>query len=272
MKTVNTILSKIFIVVMAIITLFPFVYMILSSLMTYQEATSIPPTLIPEHFQWNNFALAMEQAPFVRYFFNTIFVSGVTTLGVLVTSVLAAFALVKLEFKFKNLLVMIMAALLMVPYEVTVFTNYQTIAQLNLLDTYTALIIPSLASIFYIFYLKEYLTSIPISYYKAAKVDGCSDLEFIRRILIPLAKPSLFTMGILSFINGWNAFLWPILVTNTKELRLLSNGLSSFASESGTAVQLQMAASTIAIVPILILYLIFRKQIIRGVVKSGVKG
>ena len=272
MKKVNLLLSKTFIVIMALITLFPFVYMILASLMTFQEATSLPPTLFPKKFQWGNFALAMEQAPFVRYFFNTIIVAGLSTVGTIVTSILAGFALVKLEFKHKNLLVMGMAALLMVPYEVTVFTNYQTIAQLGLLDTYTALIVPSLASIFYIFYLKEYLTSIPISYYKAAKVDGCTDLEFIRRILIPLAKPSLFTMGILSFINGWNSFLWPILVTNSKEMRLLSNGLSSFATESGTNVQLQMAASTIAIVPILILYLVFRKQIIRGVVKSGVKG
>lgn len=272
MKKVNLVLSKTFIVLMAIITLFPFVYMILSSLMTYQEATSIPPTLFPKEFQWNNFSIAMEQAPFVRYFFNTIFVSGISTIGTVITSILASFALVKLEFKYKNILVLGMAALLMVPYEVTVFTNYQTIAQFGLLDTYTALIIPSLASVFYIFYLKEYLTSIPISYYKAAKVDGCSDLEFVKRILIPLAKPALFTMGILSFINGWNSFLWPILITNSKEMRLLSNGLSSFATESGTNVQLQMAASTIAIVPILILYLIFRKQIIRGVVKSGVKG
>lgn len=272
MKKINGILTKTFILIMAIITLFPFVYMILSSFMTYQEATSIPPTLFPEKFQWQNFSLAMEQAPFVRYFFNTILVSGISTLGVIITSVLSSFALVKLEFRFKNVLVIGMAALLMVPYEVTVFTNYQTIAKMGLLDTYTALIIPSVASIFYIFYLKEYLTSIPLSYYKAAKVDGCSDLEFIRRILIPLTKPALFTVGILSFINGWNSFLWPILVTNSKEMRLLSNGLSAFATESGTSVQLQMAASTIAIVPILVLYLIFRKQIIRGVVKSGVKG
>lgn len=272
MKKINSVLSKTFIVIMAIITLFPFIYMISSSLMTFQEATSIPPKLFPDKLQWNNFALAMEQAPFVRYFFNTILVAGLSTLGTILTSILAAFALVKLEFRFKNVLVMGMVALLMVPYEVVVFTNYQTIASLGLLDTYAALIIPSLASVFYIFYLKEYLTSIPVSYYKAAKVDGCSDLEFIRKILIPLAKPSLFTMGILSFINGWNSFLWPILVTNSKEMRMLSNGLSSFATESGTSVQLQMAASTIAIVPILILYLIFRKQIIRGVVKSGVKG
>ena len=272
MKKLYSFLSYTFIIIMSFITLFPFVYMILSSLMTFQEATSIPPTLFPKNFQWQNFGLAMQQAPFVRYFFNTIFVAGISTLGTIVTSVLAAFALVKLEFKFKGPLVLGMVALLMVPYEVVVFTNYQTIAKLGLLDTYTALIVPSLASVFYIFYLKEYLSSIPISYYKAAKVDGCSDLEFITKILVPLGKPAIFTMGILSFINGWNAFLWPILVTNTKEMRLLSNGLSAFATESGTNVQLQMAASTITIVPILIVYFIFRKQIIGGVVKSGVKG
>ena len=163
MKKVNGFLSKGFIAIMAVITLFPFVYMILASLMTFQEATSIPPTLIPKVPQWHNFVLAMKQAPFVRYFFNTIFVSGVSTIGTLITSILAGFALVKLEFKYKNVLVMAMAALLMVPYEVTVFTNYQTIAKLGLLDTYSALIVPSLASIFYIFYLKNYLTSIPIS-------------------------------------------------------------------------------------------------------------
>ena len=209
----------------------------------------------------------MKQAPFARYFLNTIFVAGISTLGTLITSVLAAFALVKLEFKFKNILSGALVTLLMVPYEVTVFTNYQTIARLGLLDTYTALIVPSLA-----FYLRGYVSSIPMSYYKAAKVDGCSDLEFITRILVPLIKPSLFTMGILSFIGGWNSFLWPILVTNSKEMRLLSNGLSAFATESGTNVQLQMAASTIAIVPILIIYLIFRKEIIKGVASSGIKG
>lgn len=272
MKKTNSVISKIFIVIMAIITVFPFIYMLLASVMTFQEATSVPPTFIPEKIQWGNFTEAMKQAPFVRYFFNTVLVAGLSTIGTIVTSVLAAFAFVKLDFKGKEALLIGMAALLMVPYEVVVFTNYQTMASLNLLDTYTALILPSLASVFYIFYLKEYLSSIPISYYKAAKVDGCSDLEFIRRILIPLAKPSLFTMGLLSFISGWNSFLWPILATNSKEMRLLSNGLSSFATESGTDVQLQMAASAIAIVPILIIYFIFRKQIIRGVVKSGVKG
>ena len=272
MKHVSLFLSKTFIAIMAMITLFPFVYMILASFMTFQEATSIPPTLFPADLNWNNFVEAFETAPFARYFINTIIVASLSTMCTLATTIYAAFAFVKYEFKGKGIVLMLMAALLMVPYEVTVFTNFQTIAKLGLLDTYAALILPSMASIFYIFYLKEYLTSIPTSYYKAAKVDGCGDLEYIRKVMIPLAKPALFTMGILSFIGGWNSFLWPILVTNTKDMRLLSNGLSAFATESGTAVHLQMAASTIAIVPILILYLIFKKQIIRGVVKSGVKG
>lgn len=269
---ISDLIAKIFILIMALITLFPFIYMILSSLMTYQEATSIPPTLIPSALHFENYSQAMSKAPFSRYFINTIITALSTTLATLLTSIFAAFALVKLEFKGKDILTMIMAALLMVPYEITVFTNYQTIAKLGLLNTYSALIIPHLASIFFIFYLRGYLTNIPISYYKAAKVDGCGDLEFIWRIMIPMAKPALFTMGILNFISGWNSFLWPILVTNSKNMRLISNGLSAFTSESGTAVHLQMAASTITILPILILYLIFRKQIMKGVGSSGIKG
>ena len=271
MKKIN-LFTKITLTLLAIMTLFPFVYMILSSLMSFQEATSIPPTLIPKKVLFSNYVQAMRAAPFARYFLNTIFTALTTTIGTLTTTVLAAFALVKLQFKGKNIVVLFMAALLMVPYEITVFTNYQTIAKLGMLDTYWALIIPHMASIFYIFYLKGYLESMPLSYYKAAKVDGASDLEFIVRILVPISKPALFTMGILSFISGWNSFLWPILVTNSKNMRLISNGLSAFSSESGTAVQLQMAASTITIIPIFILYFIFRNQIMRGVSRSGLKG
>lgn len=271
MKKIN-LFTRITMVILAIITLFPFVYMILSSLMSFQEATSIPPTLIPKKLLFSNYIEAMKAAPFARYFLNTIFTSLSTTIGTLITTVLAAFALVKLQFKGKNIVTLFMAALLMVPYEITVFTNYQTIAKLGMLDTYWALIIPHMASIFYIFYLKGYLESMPLSYYKAAKVDGASDLEFIIKILVPISKPALFTMGILSFISGWNSFLWPILVTNSRNMRLISNGLSAFSSESGTAVQLQMAASTTTIIPIFVLYFIFRNQIMRGVSRSGLKG
>lgn len=264
--------SYTFVIIMAVITLFPFIYMLLASLMTFQEATSIPPTIIPENLQFNNFTEALEAAPFVRYFFNTVFVSGINTIGTLITTLLAAFALNFMDFRFKKTLQLLFIALLMIPFEVVVFTNFRTIAQLGMLDTYRALILPFMASVFYLFYLREYLTSIPQAYYKAAKVDGCGDFEFILKILLPMSKSALFTIGLLNFITGWNSFLWPILVTNSREMRLISNGLSAFATETGTAVHLQMAASSITIIPILILYFIFRKQIIKGVSRSGIKG
>lgn len=272
MKKISDTLLKVFLIIMAIITLFPFIYMILASLMTFQEAISIPPTLLPKALQFENYNTAVKMAPFGRYFINTVFTALSTTTLTLITTILAGFALVSLNFKGKDLLTLFMASLLMVPYEITVFTNFQTIAKLGLIDTYLALILPHMASIFYIFYIKGYLESIPKSYYMAAKVDGCSDFEYITRIMIPMAKPALLTMSILNFIAGWNSFLWPILVTNSKEMRLISNGLSVFTSESGSHVHLQMAASTIAIVPILVLYLFFRKQIMRGVGSSGLKG
>ncbi|EOI17863.1 ABC transporter permease [Enterococcus faecalis EnGen0248] len=226
MKKVLTIIAFVFLGILAVITLFPFVYMILAGLMSYSEATSMPPTMFPKQPQWQNYTEVFQKAPFLRYFLNTVFVSGVTTIATVVTAVLA----------------------------------------------YSALIIPFLTSIFYIYYLNGYLKGIPDTFYKAAKIDGASDLEYIWRILVPMSKPALVTVGILTFISSWNSFLWPLLVTNEKKYRLLNNGLSAFATESGSDVHLQMAAATLTVIPILIIYLIFRKEIIRGVAKNGIKG
>lgn len=272
MRKILKVISYIFVIFMAVITLFPFLYMISSALMSFGEVTAIPPKLLPASPQLSNFREAMKAAPFARYFVNTVFVSLVNTLGTLATTVLAAFALSFLNFRGKKFLENFMLALLMVPFEIIIFTNYSTIAKLGLLDTYLALIIPFMASVFYIFYLKEFLRSVPMEFYNAAKVDGASDFEFIRRVMVPMCKQNLFTIGLLNFITGWNSFLWPILVTNTKNMRLISNGLSAFATEAGQLIHLQMAASSITILPILILYLIFRKQILRGVAFGGIKG
>ncbi|MFV0379256.1 MAG: carbohydrate ABC transporter permease [Anaerorhabdus sp.] len=272
MRKTSDILIHIFIIVMAFITLFPFAYMIISSLMTFQESISIPPRLFPADMQWSNYLEVLKRAPFARYFFNTTVVALASTTGVLITTTLAAFALVMLDFKYKNLVVFGLISLLMIPFEAIVFTNYQTIVSLGLIDDYAALIIPFLASVFYMYYLKQYMESIPNSYYRAAKIDGCSNIEFIIKVLIPIIKPALVTVGLLSFISSWNSFLWPLLVTNSTNMRLLNNGLSAFATEAGAEVQLQMAASTITIVPVMIIYFIFRKQIINGVTKNGLKG
>ena len=153
MKKVVTGLSLLFIGILGIVTIFPFIYMILAGLMTYSEATSIPPTILPTSFQWGNYTEVFEKAPFLRYFFNTVFVSLVTTIATVITSVLAAFALTSLEFRFKKLIIGIMISLLMVPYESIIFTNYNTISRMGLLNSYGALIIPFLTSIFYIYYL-----------------------------------------------------------------------------------------------------------------------
>lgn len=272
MKKVSKALSLIFLIFFSVIIVFPFIYMILAGLMSYNEATSMPPTLWPHHFIWHNFIEVFSKAPFIRYFFNTLFVSTVITIATVITSVLAAFALTSLEFKFKKVVMSILVALLMVPYESIIFTNYNTIARLGLLNSYAALILPFLTSIFYIYYLIGYFNGIPKNYYHAAKIDGATNLQYITKILIPMSKPALITVGLLTFISSWNSFLWPLLVTNDKTHRLLNNGLSAFTTESGSDVQLQMAAATLTVVPILIIYLIFHKQIIKGVSKNGIKG
>lgn len=272
MKKIFNGISLLVVTMFALMILFPFIYMILTGLMTYGEATSIPPTFLPKSFQWSNYLEVFQKAPFVRYFINTFVVASVTTTATLITALLASFALTSLEFKFKKVVMMIMVSLLMVPSEAIIFTNYQTISQLGLINTYAALIVPFLTSIFYIYYLHGYLKGISSSFYKAAKIDGASDLEYIRRILVPMCKPALVTVGILTFISSWNAFLWPLLVTNNSNLRLLNNGLSAFTSESGSDVHLQMAAATLTVIPVLLIYFVFRKEIIRGVSKDGIKG
>ena len=168
MQKVLRVIGYIFVVIMAIITVFPFLYMISSSLMSFQEVTSIPPKLLPEKAIFSNYVEAMKVAPFGRYFLNTVFVSLTNTLVTLITTTLAAFALNFCNFKYKKVLEAFMLSLLMIPFEIIIFTNFSTIARLNLIDTYAALIIPFLASVFYIFYLKEFLKSIPMDFYKAA--------------------------------------------------------------------------------------------------------
>lgn len=256
----------------AIITVFPFIYMILGGLMSFQETTKIPPTIFPKMPQWSNYAKVFAQAPFARYFLNTFITASVTTIVSLFNSVLGAFAMVNLHFKGKHFIQIGLLSLLMVPGEAIIFTNYDTIARMGFLNTYIGLVLPFLTSIFYMYYLQSYFGSISRTIYKAAKIDGANDWEYIWKILVPMSKGGLFTVGLLSFISGWNSFLWPLLVTNEDSMRLLNNGLTNFASDAGSETQLQLAAATLTVLPILILYFIFRKQIIRGVVRNDLKG
>lgn len=269
---IGNLIAYLVLAIFALITVFPFVYMILGGLMSYSETTTIPPTLIPHKFNWENYAKVFAQAPFARYFLNTFITASVTTIVSLFNALLATFALTSLKFKGKGLVQSLLLSLLMVPGEAIIFTNYNTIAKMGLLNTYLGLVLPFLTSIFYMYYLQSYFGSISDTIYKAAMINGASDWEYIWKVLVPMSKGGLFTVGLLSFISGWNAFLWPLLVTNEDSMRLLNNGLSSFASDSGSETELQLAAATLTVLPILIVYFIFRKQIIRGVVRNDLKG
>ncbi len=258
----------------AIVMLFPFFWMIISSFKTYKEITAIPITLWPHHFQWKNYitVLTMKSNPFGIYFVNSLIVATVNTAATIFTTILAAFAFSRLEFKFRDKLFSLLLCTMMIPSEMYLITNFITISKLNLYDNLLAQIIPYTASIFYIYLLRQFFNQIPTQIYLAAKVDGCSDWKYLWTIMVPNAKSSLVTIGLFNFIASWNAYIWPIMVTGKTNKRVLSIGLMYFAGEAGTDYHLMMAGATIVVLPLIIVYLLFQKYIIQGIARGGLKG
>lgn len=256
----------------AFLTLFPFVWMILSSLKSNAEVQASPPVLLPEKFLFSNYSEALEVAPFEIYFFNSIVVALASTALVVTLCSLAAFSFSKYEFKGKNLIITILFATMMVPGEMLMITNFKTVGQLGLIDTRIAIFVPYMVSVFNIILVKQFFDRVPNELYLSAKVDGDSDFRYFRKILLPIAKPILTTVALLNIIGSWNAFLWPLLVTNTDKIRTLPIGLSHFTSEAGSDTQLLMAATTIIIVPLIIVFLITRKYVVSGLTNGAVKG
>ena len=259
-------------VLFAIITLFPFYWMIASSLKTSFEVIQIPPSLIPKSPKFENYTIAFKMAPFVRYFINTIIVTALSIIFTVIIAILSAFAFANLEFKGRDLIFAIFLASMMIPGEVLIVTNFKTISKLGWIDTYRALFIPYMANVLYIYMLREFFLTVPKQLYYAAKVDGASDWKFLWSILVPIAKPSIITICILVGINSWNAFLWPLLVTNSVDMRLVANGLTAFQSDAGNSYELLMAASTIITLPIVLVYIFLYKKIMSGISIGGIKG
>ena len=259
-------------VAFAIITLFPFYWMIASSFKDSFEVIQTPPTMVPNKILWENYSTALSMAPFGRYFINTIIVTILSIISTVIIAILSAFAFSHLEFKGRDLIFSIFLASMMIPGEVLIVTNFKTISQLGLMDTYTALFVPYMANVLYIYMLREFFLKIPKQLYYAAKVDGSSDWKFLWRIVVPMAKPSIITICILVGINSWNAFLWPLLVTNKENMRLLATGLTAFQSDAGNQYELIMAASTIITMPIIAVYIFLHKKIMSGISIGGIKG
>ncbi len=256
----------------AVIMVFPFFWMFTTSFKTNPEAVAFPPILFPKNWLLSNFVAAFDEAPFADYFVNSIIITVSSVVVTGITTILGAFAFSRLKFPGRTLLFSLLLSLMMVPFEMLVITNYTTVAKLGMMDTKISMIFPFMSSIFYTYILRNFFASLPDSLYWSARVDGSSNWHYLWKVMVPIAKPSLTTIMLLNAIASWNSFMWPMLVTTTKLNRTLTLGLYVFTSEDGAQPNKYMAASTIVVLPIIILFLFARKQIVGGVARGGLKG
>lgn len=258
-----------------IVVLFPFYWMILTSIKSY---SSYNAEYVPKFFTLSptmqNYADAFTSVPLAKYFLNTLIFTLATTAIMLVVIIPAAFAFARLEFKGKNILFTLFLSLMMIPNELVIITNFTTITNLDMRNTFWGLILPSVTSVFYIYLLKENFAQIPNELYYAAKVDGTSDLKYMFKVMIPICKPTIITVTILKIIECWNSYVWPRLITDDQNYYLVSNGIQEIR-ENGFGrenIPAMMAAVVVISVPLIILFLIFRKKIMAGVARGGTKG
>ncbi len=273
-KIIVQVLLYTFLGVMALIIVFPFYWMIISSLKSTVEYRLPIPTLFPKEIMWSNYAEAFTAANLSRLFLNTVLVGVVSTILSLVITVLSAFAFARLEFKGKNTLFAALLATMMIPGELFTITNYVTVTKFGWIDKYVVLIVPFLVSVFYIYLLRQNFMQIPNELYLAAKVDGTSDIKYLWKVMIPLSMPTLISITILKMMGAWNSYVWPRLVTTSDDMRLITNGLrDAFTDMSGQAnIPVQMAAVTVVSIPLFLVFIFLRKYIMKGVSRSGIKG
>ena len=273
-KIIVQVLLYTFLGIMAIIVLFPFYWMLISSVKSLNEYQLPIPTLFPKQIIWKNYADAFQTANLGSLFLNTLYVGVVSTLLSLVITVLSAFAFARLEFKGKNALFAALLATMMIPGELFTITNYVTVNSFGWMNTFTVLIVPFLVSVFYIYLLKQNFMQIPNELYLAAKVDGTSDLKYLWKVMIPLALPTLISITILKMMGAWNSYIWPRLVANDEAHRMITNGLrNAFTTTSGDVnIPVQMAAVALVSAPLFLVFLFLRKYIMAGVSRSGIKG
>ena len=267
--------TYVFLGIMALIVLFPFYWMIISSLKTQGEYRSSIPTFFPRQIVWGNYVEAFTTGKLGDLFVHTLYVGVVSTLLSLVVTVLSAFAFARLEFKGKGILFGGLLATMMIPGELFTITNYITVVNvLKWGNTFTALIVPFLVSVFYIYLLRQNFMQIPNELYLAAKVDGTSDLKYLWKVMIPLALPTLISITILKMMGAWNTYIWPKLVANDDAHQLITNGLrNAFTTTSGQVnYPVQMAAVAIVSAPLFLVFIFLRKYIMAGVSRSGIKG
>ena len=268
----GTTLKYLTLVIGAFIMVFPFIWMINASLMTAGEIQLRPPVWLPAEPQFNNYTELSEALPIGRLYFNSIFTSGIIVFGVLLTSSLAGFAFAKYRFPGREFLFYVILATMMIPFFVTLIPVFFIVRQLGWIDTYQGLVIPGLTSAYGIFLMRQFMFTVPDELIDAARIDGASELTIYWRIVIPLVKPALATLGTFTFIGAWNNFLWPLLVLNSRELFTLPLGINSLRSLYADNTNLLMAGTAASVMPMLIVFIFLQRYFIRGIALTGLKG
>ena len=274
-RQIVKVITYVLLTVWSLIVLFPFYWMLLTSVKSYGAYNS---EYIPAFFTLSptleNYVHAFTAVPLGDYFVNTLIFTLVTTAIMLVVTVLAAFAFARLEFRGKDLAFTLLLSLMMIPSELVVITNFVTITNMDLRNTFPGLILPSVASVFYVYLLKENFAQIPDELYYAAKVDGTTDMKYLLRVMLPICKPTVITITILKIIECWNSYVWPRLITDDPMYFLVSNGIQEIR-ENGFGrenIPAMMAAVVVISLPLIVLFLIFRNKIMEGVARGGTKG
>jgi multiple sugar transport system permease protein len=255
----------------AVIALTPFAWMLLTSLKSPAETFVFPPVLIPREPHWENYVEVMRRVPWPRYVANTLVVATAQVAIIVVTSSLAAYAFARLTFRGRDALFLLLLGTMMLPGQVTLIPNFLIIYGLGWMNSYQALVVPGIATFLSTFLLRQYFYTIPVELEDAARVDGCSRLGVLWRILLPLSKPVLAVVVLFRFLGAWDDFLWPLIVTTSTEMRLVMVGVAMFQQEEGRAVHLLMAASTIVLAPVLVGFLFVQRYLIEGVQTTGLK-
>jgi sn-glycerol 3-phosphate transport system permease protein len=271
-RTLTNIVFYVILILVAVVVIFPLWSAFTISMLTDQEVASYPPRLWPSGFQLENFRRALEQAPLARYLLNSIIQSTIVMFGQLITASLAAYAFAFIDFKGRNIVFFVFLATLMIPWEATIIPNYLLIRQIGWTDTFMGLSAPFVATAFGTFLLRQFFMTLPKELKDAAIIDGCGSFRFLIKIVVPLARPALGTLAIYSFLQTYNQYLWPLLITNSKDMRTVQIGIALLQDEERFMFNIVMAGVVLILIPTFTLFIVGNRQLIRGLTAGAIKG
>ncbi|MGX6591949.1 carbohydrate ABC transporter permease [Cetobacterium ceti] len=271
MKKENKTILHLFLITGVIFTLIPFLWMFLTSVKTLGESIQVPPIIFPEKFKWENYKNIINLMPFGNFYYNTVLYTFFRTVGQIIFCSMAAYAFARIEFPFRNTIFLILLAILMIPGQIFLLPQYIIIQKMGLLNTLTGLLLPGLFSSFGTFLMRQFFMTLPKELEEAAIIDGCNHFQIYYKIMLPLVKPGLVALIIITALASWNQLMWPLIVNTSTDKMTLSAGLASLAGQHGTDYPLAMAGAILGVLPMIIMFIIFQKKFIEGMASTGIK-